>query len=93
MRNSAYGISKIKCQNMETVKDNKIKASHLYGKKQHIFTCYFTSSERSKRGKLPKSYLNLHTLLKNQSHGRISVYKKPKIFEYERRSEEIDISE
>ena len=45
MRNSAYGISKIKCQNMETVKDNKIKASHLYEKKTYLHVILLQARE------------------------------------------------
>ena len=46
----------------------KIKASDLYEKQTQIYTCYFTSSEQSERGKflviiMPKSCLNLHTFI------------------------------
>ena len=49
------------------MKSIKIKANNFYEKKQ-IYTCNFTLSERSERGKflviiLPKSYLNLHTFI------------------------------
>ena len=46
----------------------KIKASDLYEKHTQIYTCYFTSSEQSERGKflviiMPKNCLNLHTFI------------------------------